>query len=249
VLPYDPAGYERAYNAYHACEPGTEHQGEACPCAAADDECGDRFALWPGPVIAYEDNAGIERGLLLYTELYVHPGDFRYTIRGTSIARWDDPRRPARRTAIALFGPDDPSMFAGAIMDRASWLFYIGGDPNAATSWDASPARAVRVLEASTTISLQRNKYLGALTTMYSQFLTHDIFLQTAARPEGPWSGHPSAPLFNVGPIERLPDYYGLAHAEYDASFGRRIYVSTSHPDRDDIYRMPTRLFEVTLRR
>ena len=121
-LPYDPAGYEIAFNLLHACRPGYEALGPECPCDAADDRCGDRFALWPGPVITYRDAAGGERALVLYTELFVHAGSaYDYTIRGTSIARWDDPRQPAVRSAVPVFGPDDAHPTAGAVR------FTVGG--------------------------------------------------------------------------------------------------------------------------
>jgi hypothetical protein len=295
LIPYDSAGYELAFNAFHECGSGT--RGPGCSCAAADDKCGDRFALWPGPVVAYRDNANVQRALLFYAELYVHPGDYDYTIRGTSIARWDDPRQPATRAFPTVFSATDPNLTAGAIkftsggieylyayacaprpgtlnadctlgrapfvrtrstdalsaiLDRAQWRFYAGPDPDAATSWVTDPAQSVRVLDASTTLSIQYNSFLGAYTAIYSQFATNDVYLQTAPRPEGPWSGH-TTPLFSVGPVENGKfDYYAIAHPEYDAAArsgrrGEKIYVTTAHPDPNDIFRMPMRLFEVTL--
>ncbi len=139
-----------------------------------------------------------------------------------------------------------------AILDRAQWRFFAGPDPNSAASWANDPAASVRVLDASTTLSIQPNTYLGALSAVYSQFATNDIYLQTAPRPEGPWSGHTS-PLFDVGPIENGRfDYYALAHPEYDAAAasgkrGEIIYLTTAHPEPANIFRMPLRLFEVTL--
>lgn len=295
LLPYDAAGYEVAFNAFHACPAGTS--GKGCPCPAADDQCGDRFALWPGPVVAYRDDRNVQRALVLYTELYVHPGDYDYTIRGTSIARWDDPREPAVRSFPTVFNASDPAMTAAAIkfttggveylyvyacaprpgtlnadcrvgrapfvrtrgvdalsaiLDRAQWRFYGGPDPDAATSWTPDAGAALVILDASTTLSIQRNPYLGALSAIYAQFATNDVYLQTAPRPEGPWSGH-TVPLFDVGPVQNGRfDYYALAHPEYDAAaesgeLGEKIYVTTAHPDPANIFRMPLRLFEVTL--
>jgi hypothetical protein len=296
LIPYDAAGYERAFNMLHACPAGTS--GPKCPCPAADDRCGDRFALWPGPVITYRDNANATRGLVLYTELIVHPVDtFSYTIRGTSIARWDDPRQPVVRTFPTIFGAEDPQMTAGAvqftsaateylyvyacephagtlqatcrvgrapflrgcgadvlasILRRADWKFFTGGDPDAVENWSATAADGVTVMTASTTLSVQSNAYLGALTSVYAQFATNDVYLQTAARPEGPWSGH-TAPLFDVGEVQNGRfDYYAIVHSEYDAAaasgkLGETIYLTTAHPDPNDAFRMPMRLFEVTL--
>jgi hypothetical protein len=298
LIPYDSAGYELAFNVYHACPAGTS--GRSCPCPAADDKCGDRFALWPGPVIAYRDNTNRSRALMPYTELFVHPNDsYDYTIRGTSIARWNDPRQPVERTATALFTQDDPNMTAaaiqytaagidylyvyacaptpntlnadcklgrapflrgcgadplGSILSRSEWRFYTGGDPDLASSWDASAAVGVSVLTASTALSVQPNAYLGGLTAVYSQFATNDVYLQTAPRPEGPWSGHAQTPLFNLGPVQNGHfDYYALAHPEYDLAAasgkrGEKIFITTAHPDPDNVFRMPMRLFEVTLR-
>jgi hypothetical protein len=296
LIPYDSAGLELAFNAFHQCDQNTS--GPGCPCAADDDQCGDRFALWPGPVIAYRDNANVQRALLFYSELYVHPGDYDYTIRGTSIARWDDPRQPVTRAFPTVFSSSDPTMTAAAIkftsggieylyayactprpgtlnadcvlgrapfvrtrgadalsaiLDRAQWKFYAGPDPQAASSWVSDPAQSVRVLDASTTLSIQYNAFLGAYTAIYSQFATNDVYLQTAPRPEGPWSGH-TTPLFDVGPVEDGKfDYYAIAHSEFDAAAdsgqrGEVIYVTTAHPDPDNIFRMPMRLFELTLR-
>lgn len=296
LIPYDTAGWEIAWNIYHACSNATS--GPGCSCAAADAQCGDRFALWPGTVIAYRDNAGQSRALLPYTELYVHPsGSYDYTIRGTSIARWDDPRKPVVRTPSAVFGPDDPQMTAGAIkymaagveylylytcapipstldaecrlgrapflrgsddtdalgsiQRRADWRFYAGGDPDAASSWSSTATDGVRVLTASTILSLEYNADLGSFVALYMQFGTNDVHLQTAPRPEGPWSGH-TTPLFSVGPVQNGKfDYYPLIHSEFDlaADGGARMYVTTSHPDPDDPFRMPLRSFEVTLDR
>lgn len=285
LLPYDPAGYENAYNALHRCP------DEDCKCAAGT-ECGDRFALWPGPVVAYTDNARAERALVLYTELFVGKGDYNYRVRGTSIARWNDPRKHADRTGTAIFGPDDPNMNAGAIkytaagveylyvyscvpnselradcrvgrapflrgsgvdalgaiLDRSRWRFFAGGDPDSDSSWDASPSAAVVVLTAATTLSVQANAYLGSLTVSYAQFLTNDVYLQTAPRPEGPWSGPPSAPLINVQ-LGDVADYYPILHPEFDARRGQRVYLTTAHPGPPKQLIMPMRLFAVTLQR
>ena len=287
LLPYDPAGWEIAYNDLHECT----DDAVPCTCQANDDECGDRFALWPGPVVTYTDNDEVERALVLYTELYVGRADYDYRVRGTSIARWDDLRGQATRTPTAVFGPEHPAMTAGAlrytargveylyvytcapgavltadcrvgrapfargededaldaILDRASWRFYVGGDPDSASSWSTDPDDAVVVMTANTTLSVQPNAYLEQLTAVYAQFLTNDVYLQTAPRPEGPWSGHASEPLFDVGPIERQADYYAIVHPEFDVASGKQVYITTSHPDGTNLFRMPTRLFEVTL--
>jgi hypothetical protein len=296
LIPYDSAGYELAFNTLHACPAGTS--GPQCPCPATDDQCGDRFALWPGPVVTYRDNANATRALVLYMELIVHPaGTLNYTIRGTSIARWDDPRQPVVRTFPTIFGGDDPQMTAGAIrytaagieylyiyacdpqpnsldakckvarapflrgcdvdvlgsiLRREDWRFFTGGDPDTASNWSATATDGLTVMTASTTLSIQPNEYLGALTAVYTQFATNDVYLQTAPRPEGPWSGQ-TTPLFDVGEIQNgLFDYYALVHSEYDAAadsgkLGERIFLTTAHPDPTNSFRMPMRLFEVTL--
>jgi hypothetical protein len=298
LIPYDAAGYENAFNVYHACS----DTASPCACPAADDQCGDRFALWPGPVVPYKDTAGAERAVLAYMELIVHRGELQYTPRGSSFARWDDPTKPSVRTEPPVFDASDVKPTAAAlkytawdgtkwreflyayacttatfpascslarapfektgdalasIVNRSAWRFYQGGNPNAASSWTASASSAASVLSASTTFSVQWNAYLQKYTAIYSLYGANDVYIQTATRPEGPWSGHSGQPLFSSGepPSEaRFADYYALAHPEFDAVGaagvrGQKIYVSLAHPDPTNLFSMPMRLFEVTLQK
>jgi hypothetical protein len=117
------------------------------------DPCGARIAIWgSGPL----EDPERDRALLTYAEVYAEPGAWSFTIRGTSIAVWEDfdagPTRPMVSSPLddpyLLFDGEAEGEYAiPAIHEDALYLFSCSGGPEGSSGCRLARAPLGRVLE------------------------------------------------------------------------------------------------------
>ncbi len=224
--------------------------------ATCTDDCGARWALWPGPIIP--DPAGGGAALVFYAKISARPGAYNFDVVGTSVATWASPDarpvRPALRPDGAeptlLFDRDEPNLAAAALivggevyayacsggfsspclLARAPWAHATERAAwtflGGDAQWTTDPRAAKAVFDGATMMTVAWNDALGAYLAIYSAPASSDLLYRTAPAPEGPWSD--AQRLFTaMRPTD--PDawvYAGLAHAELARDGGLTQVVS-----------------------
>jgi len=127
-------------------------------------------------------------------------------------------------------------------LDRDAWRFFAGDD-NWTTDWKS----AVRVLGGGASLSVHWNAYLGKYLSIFTVFpFGYGIAMQTADRPEGPWS--PARVIYSgwhqSGVSAKTPG--AAAHPEFARENGRVQYVTFYRPTLP--FKGEVRLLEVTLK-
>ena len=257
-LPFSDA--EKAYN--------DAHRGEAC---AAGSDCGARFALWPGPVVARNSEA-----LVFYGKIDARPGNFNFSGLGTGLATWDGVNPPVRLVVDA--NATEPSMLfsdvtfhslAGALVvndlvyayfceldfvvfvcriGRASWDSVRQADAWSfydGVAWQSDIKKARVVMQGAPALSVHWNEHLKKYLAIFSTPLASTLELRVADAPEGPWS---NSKVFHSGQpptVANAWDYAGVGHAEFAQQEGRVEYVTYYRPGS---WSGEMRLVEVTLK-
>jgi hypothetical protein len=126
-------------------------------------------------------------------------------------------------------------------LDRNAWRFFAGDD-----NWTVDWKSAKRVSGGARIFSVQWNDYLGKYLAV---FTTHPfnggIAIETADRPEGPWSNRRDI-YKGLTPYGDGRNFGAIAHPEFARENGRKQYITYGHPSgflHDDI-----RLFEITFK-
>ncbi len=118
------------------------HRGEQC---TAGDDCGARYALWPGPIVVMPDDSAV----IMYTKLMARPGEFNFGVLGCGIATWNDPADPVTRLPatggptgdpLMLTGANGPCLAAAALVHEGYLYAYAVQD-----AWMAHPCIVARV--------------------------------------------------------------------------------------------------------
>ncbi|MDB4981947.1 MAG: hypothetical protein JWM82_2699 [Myxococcales bacterium] len=224
--------------------------------ATCTDDCGARWALWPGPVVPDPAGGG---ALVFYAKVSARPGPYNFDFVGTSVATWASPDarpvRPALRPDAAeptlLFDGDEPNLAAAAltvgdqlyayacsgagfsapcVLARAPWARATERAAwtflGADDQWTTDARAAKTVLDGATMMTVAWNEALGAYAAIYSAPASSDLLFRTAPAPEGPWS---DAQLLLHAMRPTNPDawtYSGLAHAELARDDGLTQVVS-----------------------
>jgi hypothetical protein len=128
------------------------------------------------------------------------------------------------------------------VLDRSRWSYVAAG-----ATWTARIDSAVPVFDGNGIMSVSWNDYLGSYVSVYSRPLSLDVELRTAPAPEGPWSGPTTAFVARAPADQQSGVYDALAHPEYDADKGRRMYVTYSRSTGD--FASELRLVEIELAR
>jgi hypothetical protein len=225
------------------------HNGTPCP---AQTGCGARHTPWPMGVVLVDPASGA--AWVPYTMMVTEPGGpYAFKSRGMGLAQWASPGEAAvRPQPQPLFGADEPSPGAGGLIVDGDMLLYAclgSGNPctlarvpvakalerRAWTFWDGSAYvadwhSAKTVFTAAPYVTVAFNTYLGKYTAWYMTPLDDTIWLRTADRPEGPWSG---AQKVGTGAPSQDPqnwDYALVAHPEFDKQNGRVVTLSYFQP-------------------
>ena len=147
--------------------------------------------------------------------------------------------------ATSCQGLDCSSIVARApladALDRSAWRFYAGDG-----SWAADWSSAERVLSGANGMSIHWNEYLGRFLAVHTLSpFGSGIAIQTADRPEGPWSKRREI-YKGLSPWGGGRNYGAIAHAGFARESGRIEYITYSHPSaflHDDL-----RLIEITFK-
>jgi hypothetical protein len=224
--------------------------------ATCTQDCGARWALWPGPVVP--DPAGGGGALVFYAKVSARPGAFNFNVVGTSLATWASPdARPVRPAGgpdaaepTLLFGADEPNLAAAALAvgDQLYAYACAGGFSSpcllarapfahateraawtflgAGDLWTTDAHAAKTVFDGATMMTVAWNDALGAYLAIYSAPVSSDLMYRTAPAPEGPWSD--AQLLFHAMPPTTADAwaYSGLAHAELARAGGLTQVVS-----------------------
>ncbi len=231
---------------------------------AASGRPDERYALWPGSVVA--DGAG--GGLVYYLKLKVHPGFLNYEFLGTGVARVATGSTVATREPGLLFptpGPSFDNAFTldafvyayGALLgstdqsvavaraplnqarERGAYRFWDG------SGWGSDPALARAVMHSIPgALTVSKNAWLGQYLAVHSLPFSNKIVMRVAAHPEGPWSD-PVEALTGASPFSGS-DYAGREHPELAQADGQKIYVTYFNPT--GAFRGELRMAEVTLK-
>jgi hypothetical protein len=245
---------EEAFNAAHL------DRGDGT-CAATDGApCGARLAVWgSGPL---EDPAR-DRALLTYGKVLAAPGDFNFSILGTSLAVWSDfdqgPERPLVDGSLEdprlLFDASEGEFAIPVSFEQNLYLFSCSGQGAAAHGCRLARAPLEHVLERSAWrfrgggAWLERAdhavKLFDGSPNMTVHYNAHVgrwlalyiswgmIVLRTARALEGPWSEE-------LGVYRPREDnaLHALAHAELQQRDGATEYVSYLAENRFHLLRL-----------
>jgi serine/threonine protein kinase len=130
-------------------------------------------------------------------------------------------------------------------LERERWQFYAG-----AGVWSADWREVDEVMQCMFSLTVHWNQYLGKFVAVCAKPLDKDIIIQTAPRPEGPWSGT-SIIVEGIKPTTGWPWIRNaLAHPELARERGRVEYLSYFRPLDGPGLRAygETRLVEITFR-
>jgi len=244
---------EQAFNDEHfvdcdACAPD-------CP-----EDCGARFALWPGPIVVRPDTG---EALILYTKISARPGLWNFESLGVGLARWGATTLPVERPEVdpgadeptLLFGPDEPP-FVSAALAHEGYLYAYACSVDFLSApcklarveydhafkrgawryyaggggWTPILDEAVTVVDGNPSMTVHWNAHLGAWIAIHSGVVSADVMIHTAPAPEGPWS---EAELLFVGDptgVEESWNHGGIAHPEFQEGGGRVEYVTYYRP-------------------
>lgn len=253
-LPFTEA--EQAFNDEHfvdcgACAPD-------CP-----DDCGARFALWPGPIVVRPDT---DEALILYTKISARPGPWNFESLGVGLARWGATSLPVERPIVdpggdeptLLFGPEEPPFNSAALVHDGHLYVYACSvdflnapcrlarvETNQAFNraawrfyaggggWTQLLEEAVTVVDGNPSMTVHWSEHLDAWVAIHSGVVSADVMFHTAPRPEGPWTS--GAVLFTGDPTDADDSWNhgGVAHPEFQEDGGRVEYVTYYRPGAD----------------
>ena len=210
--------------------------------------CGARYAIWGSAPITNPGGAGV---LLAYSKVYSEPGEFNFSIVGSSLATWTDfdtgPVRPEVDGRVAdkniLFDASDGEFGIPTVFESALYLFSCSGQrsPHGECRLARAPLDQVFHRDAwrfwtgsawSADVAAAASLFAGTpnMTVHWNAYLNRwlviyasygHIMVRTAPRPEGPWTDQESV----YTPPE--PDIlHALGHAEYQQADGAVEYVS-----------------------
>jgi hypothetical protein len=112
------------------------------------------------------------------------------------------------------------------VLNRNAWNFYAGNG-----NWSSQLSNAVSIIPDANILSVSWNDYLQQYVAIYSQLLSNNVMIRTAANPEGPWSGERTA--FVAMPPASGNVYDARSHSEYDLNGGQTIFVTYSRSTGD----------------
>jgi len=126
-------------------------------------------------------------------------------------------------------------------LDRNAWHFYAGDD-----NWTADWPSATRVMGGAPTLTVHWNDYLGKYLAVSTGGFGNNVVIQTADRPEGPWS---SERMIYGGWLPtggRAKTRIVVAHPEFAREDGRIQYITFYRPT--EWFNGEVRLLEITLK-
>jgi len=126
----------------------------------------------------------------------------------------------------------------GSVLNNAAWTYYAGNG-----NWSPQLHDAVSVIPDANILSVSWNDYLQQYVAIYSQLLSNNVMIRTAANPEGPWSGEKN--LFTARQPTSGDVYDARAHSEYDLNAGQTVFVTYSRAT--GIFSSEVRLVSVEL--
>jgi hypothetical protein len=245
---------EDAFNALHL-----DHGDGTCD-ARDDQPCGARLAIWgSGPV----QDLPRGRALLTYGKVHAAPGEFNFSIIGTSLAVWTDfergPERPLVNGTLddprLLFEPSEGEFAIPVAHDDFLYLFSCSGTGAAAHTCRLARAELDHVLQrsawrfrgdgdwvASAHQALDLFQGSPNMTVHFNSQLGRwlalyitwgKIVLRSASELEGPWSDE--IELYTPPEDNAL---HALAHAEFQERRGAAEYVSYLAGDQFRLLRM-----------
>lgn len=107
----------------------------------------------------------------------------------------------------------------GQWTSRSGYRFWDGA------GWSADVNDAVDVFpDAPLEPTVSYNRYLQRFIAVYTVGLAFDVWMRTAPRPEGPWSGPIS--LFKIAPTEPVLVYGAKEHPELSPDCGKTLVVT-----------------------
>ncbi len=227
----------------------TLHDSDDCQ----EEPCGARWALWPGAIVEDpareralvfyskiyaepgawnfesvgsgiatwgdtdqeperpEVDAGHEHPTLLWHDpelafgaAALVEGDFLY-----AFACEGDWQKPCKLGRVELPEATEPE----------SWSYWDG------ERWSSDPANAEPVFDAHTMLSVHWNPLLERYLAAYNTPMDDRVYLRTAERLEGPWSGD-EAVFMAQSSHDGSTAYGGMLHPELDREDGRFVYLS-----------------------
>lgn len=252
VQPVDEAGAPReffprteeeaAFNAQHL-----DHGDGSCD-ATDGEPCGARLAIWgSGPVQDLQRG----RALLTYGKVHAAPGEFNFSIVGTSLAVWTDfeqgPERPLVDGRLddprLLFDASEGEFAIPVAHDGSLYLFACSGTGAAAHGCRLARAELDHVLERAAwrfwgvggwlESANEATPLFDGSPNMTVHFSSHlgrwlalyitwgQIVLRSASELQGPWSNEVSV----YQPPEEAA-LHALAHPEFQEQRGAVEYVS-----------------------
>jgi hypothetical protein len=213
-----------------------------------ESPCGARYAIWgSGPAADPARN----RALLTYGKVYAEPGEFNFTILGTSIAIWEDfetgPVRPTVSSSLddptLLFDASEGEFAIPAVDDVYLYLFSCSGGKDDSTTCRLARSTLDDILNRdawrfraedgwSQNIDDAIGLFSGSpnMTVHWNGYLNRwlavyidwgKIVVRTAPSIDGPWSGRSTV----FEPKEESA-IHALAHAEYQEDGGAVEYIS-----------------------
>ena len=242
-LPLTPA--EKLFNDTHF---GPKAQPGCIP------DCGARFALWPGAVVALPEGGA----LVFYTKLTARPGDFNFSGLGNSLASWKKPEEPPVRPEVRpgeseptlLFPRGEPALGTAALLEGDE-LFAFACDCSGLSCpcslarakvkdaltrsawrfledgrWTSDAGDADALFDGGAMMSVHRSALTGGFLALYSKPASAEVVLRTAPSLEGPWSEE--LHLFDAMPPDdpKAFPYAALAHPELVRDGGHKEYVT-----------------------
>ena len=236
---------EAIYNELH-------YGSEGC----AEEPCGARWAMWPGPIVA---DSARSRALIFYGKIHAAPGEMNFYGVGNGLVVWEDfdaaPTRPEVNPGAdeptLLFSKEEPTFGSAAIVVADMLYAYacdlkdyakpckVGRVPLAdaldrsawrfwdGAAWQEKIGRAQALFDGNDIMTVAWCPFAGVYIAIYSQPMDAKTMLRTAPAPEGPWSR--AVKLFDA----QKPDggdwvYDALAHPEYAQNDGLTQYVTYS---------------------
>jgi len=242
--------------------PLTDQESEFNAAQLAEDctdNCGDRVAIWPGPMVVDPDSG---QALLFYSKYIVSPGQWNWEEIGHSIATWENidstpvrtEVRPGTDEPTLLFQKDDHAFTQGAIIVEGFLYAYacevtfmaapcrLGRVPvkDAVdrsewrfSAWDGEWTENIQhhtVLQGGTMMSVHWNEHLGKYVAVHNAIVSADVVYHLADAPDGPWTG--ADLLFTGTPTdaEDIWNYGGFAHPEFSEQDGKIEYITYYRP-------------------
>ncbi len=259
-----PTDDEAAYNAAHYGSPCAKDpcgaRWAAWPGQPLWDAAGGRALVFYGLVHAAPGDFnfhGVGQGIAVWTDFaaapqrpVASPGAAHPTLLfGEGEPPWGDAALIEDGTLYSFAcetdtgGLSPPCSLArvptAQALDRQAWRFYDG------SGWSSSMAARVTLFSGASTVTVERNAYLGLYTAVYAAPMSNDVVIRTAPALTGPWS----APALLFEADKPGGNAYDAApHAELEEQGGKVLYFTFSRSNGQGLFGSDFAVVRVTLR-